>query len=157
MASRLRKTDPTIGGRIGGEGSNVLFGVNLSIPLQINNNYSDMVDVAKAESAQADAGLMRVRRQTISRLNGTRRRFEASEQAWQDWQNTGAGQLEKQRSLLKRLWEAGEIDAYQYLISYNQTFATQASSAQLKASYWRSWFSYLDASNSIPIWLEAIK
>lgn len=157
MAQKMRKTDPTIGGRVGGEGSSVLFGVNLSIPLQINNNYSDRVDVAKAESLQADAGLMRVRRQTISRLNGTRRRLEASEQAWQDWQNSGASQLDKQRSLLKRLWEAGELGASQYLISYNQTFEAEASSAELKASYWRSWFSYLDASNSIPIWLEAIQ
>jgi outer membrane protein TolC len=157
VAQKMRKTDPTIGGRIGGEGSSVLFGVSLAIPLQINNNYSDSVDVARAQSLQADAGLQRVRRQAIARLNGTRRRFEASEQAWLDWQSTGAGQLEQQRALLKRLWEAGELGAAQYLIAYNQTFEAQGASAQLKAAYWRSWFEYLDASHSIPKWLEAIK
>ncbi|PHQ60934.1 MAG: hypothetical protein COC03_00890 [Robiginitomaculum sp.] len=157
VAQKMRKTDPTIGGRIGGEGSNVLFGVSLAIPLQINNNYSDSIDVAKAESLQADAGLQRVRRQTIARLNGTRRRFEASERAWSDWQNTGAGQLGEQRTLLKRLWEAGELGAMQYLIQYNQTFEAQSAETELKAAYWRSWFEYLDASHSIPKWLEAIK
>ena len=157
VAQKMRKTDPTIGGRIGGEGSNVLFGVRLAIPLQINNNYSDTVDVARAQSMQADAGLQRVRRQAIARLNGTRRRFEAAEQAWLDWQSTGAGQLEQQRALLKRLWEAGELGAAQYLIQYNQTFEAQSASTKLKAAYWRSWFEYLDASYSIPKWLEAIK
>jgi outer membrane protein TolC len=157
VAQKMRKTDPTIGGRFGGEGSSVLFGVSIAIPLQINNNYSDSVDVARAQSLQADAGLQRVRRQAIARLNGTRRRFEASEQAWLDWQSTGAGQLEQQRALLKRLWEAGELGAAQYLIQYNQTFEAQSASAQLKAAYWRSWFEYLDASHSIPKWLEAIK
>lgn len=157
MAAKMRKTDPTVGGRIGAEGSNVLFGVSLSIPLQINNNFSDSVDVAKAESQRADAGVLRVKRQTISRLNGTRRRFEASQQAWQDWQKTGAAQLDKQRALLKRLWEAGELGASEYLISYNQTFEAEVSSMELKAAYWRNWFAYLDASNSIPTWLEAIK
>ncbi len=157
LAQKMRKTDPTVGGRIGGEGSNVLFGISLAIPLQINNNYSDRVDVAKAESQQADAGLQRVRRQTISRLNGTRRRFEASQQAWLAWQNTGAAELGKQRDLLIRLWEAGELGATQYLIQYNQTFEAESASTQLKAGYWQSWFAYLDASNSIPQWLEAIK
>ena len=157
VAQKMRKTDPTIGGRIGGEGSSVLFGVSLAIPLQINNNYSDSVDVARAQSLQADAGLQRVRRQAIARLNGTRRRFEAAQQAWLDWQSTGAGQLEQQRALLKRLWEAGELGAAQYLIAYNQTFEAQSASTELKAAYWRSWFEYLDASHSIPKWLEAIK
>ena len=157
VAQKMRKTDPTVGGRIGGEGSNVLFGVSLAIPLQINNNYSDSVDVAKAESMQADASLQRVRRQTIAKLNGTRRRFEASEKAWLDWQSSGAGQLGEQRALLKRLWEAGELGAMQYLIQYNQTFEAQSASTELKAAYWRSWFEYLDASHSIPKWLEAIK
>ncbi len=157
VAQKMRKTDPTIGGRIGGEGSSILFGVSLAIPLQINNNFQDSVDIAKAESLQADAGLRRVRRQTIARLNGSRRRLDAANQAWQDWQNTGANQLGTQRDLLKRLWEAGELGATQYLIQYNQTFEAQSASAQLKATYWRSWFEYLDASNSIPKWLEAIK
>ncbi|HFE38523.1 MAG TPA: TolC family protein [Gammaproteobacteria bacterium] len=157
VAQKMRKTDPTIGGRIGSEGSNILFGVRLAIPLQINNNYSDSVDAAKAESVHAAAGLERVRRQAIARLNGTRRRLEAAEQAWQNWQNTGAEQLEKQRSLLKRLWEAGELGATQYLIQYNQTFEAQKASTDLKSAYWRSWFEYLDASYTIPKWLEAIK
>ncbi|PCI53095.1 MAG: hypothetical protein COB36_13410 [Alphaproteobacteria bacterium] len=157
VAQKMRKTDPTIGGRLGGEGSNVLFGVSLAIPLQVNNNYTDNVDVARAESLQADAELRRVRLQTIAKLNGSHRRLSASAKAWRDWQNTGRAQLDTQRDLLKRLWEAGEIGAAQYLLQYNQTYEAQRASTELKATYWRSWFEYLDASHSIPKWLEAIK
>jgi outer membrane protein, heavy metal efflux system len=157
VAKKMRKTDPTVGGRIGLEGSSALFGVNLAIPLQINNKYYDSVDVAKAESLQAEAGLARIRRQVIARLRGTERRFTAAESAWQDWQSSGALQLDTQRSLLKQLWEAGELNAVNYLIQFDQTFAAESASAELKAALWRSWFERLDASNSIPLWLETIQ
>ncbi|MBL4853011.1 MAG: TolC family protein [Robiginitomaculum sp.] len=157
VAKKMRKTDPTVGGRLGVEGSSVLFGVTLAIPLQINNKYYDSIDVAKAESLEAEAGLARIRRQTIARLRGTERRFEATEQAWSDWQKSGALQLDTQRSLLKRLWEAGELNAVNYLIQFDQTFDAESASAELKAALWRSWFERLDASNSIPQWLETIK
>ncbi len=157
LAEKMRKTDPTIGGRIGAEGSSALFGVRLAIPLQINNDYRYNVDIAKAKSMQADSELNRIRRQTIARINGTRRRLDASKNAWNDWQSSGADQLEQQRTLLKLLWEAGEISAAQYLIQYNQTFEAQSAAAKLRATYWRAWFEYLDASYLIPNWLEAIK
>ncbi len=157
VAKKMRKTDPTVGGRLGMEGSSVLFGVSLAIPLQINNKYTDSIDVAKAESLEAEAGLARVRRQTIARMRGTELRFMAAEQAWQDWQASGALHLETQRSLLKRLWEAGELNAVNYLIGFNQTFDAESASAELKATLWRSWFERLDASNSIPLWLETVR
>ncbi|MCF6220676.1 MAG: TolC family protein [Robiginitomaculum sp.] len=157
VARKMRKTDPTVGGRIGLEGSNALFGVSLAIPLQINNKYYDSIDVAKAESLEAEAGLARIRRQTIARLKGTERRFADAERAWQDWQSSGALQLDTQRSLLKQLWEAGELNAVNYLIQFDQTFDAQSASAELKAAYWRSWFERLDASNLIPQWLETIQ
>ncbi len=157
VAKKMRKTDPTVGGRLGVEGSNVLFGVSLAIPLQINNKYYDNVDVAKAESLEAEAGLARIRRQTIARMRGTERRFTAAERAWRDWQASGALQLDTQRSLLKRLWEAGELNAVNYLIQFDQTFDAESASAELKATLWRSWFERLDASNSIPLWLETIQ
>jgi len=157
VAKKMRKTDPTVGGRIGAEGSSVLFGVNLAIPLQINNKYYDSVDVAKAESLQAEAGLARIRRQVIARIRGTERRFTAAERAWQDWQSSGALQLDTQRSLLKQLWEAGELNAVNYLIQFDQTFAAESASTELKAALWRTWFERLDASNSIPLWLETIQ
>jgi len=157
VAKKMRKTDPTVGGRLGLEGSNVLFGISLAIPLQINNKYMDSIDVAKAESLEAQAGLARIRRQTIARLRGSERRFAQAEQAWADWQGSGALQLDIQRSLLKRLWEAGELNAVNYLIQFDQTFDAETASAQLKAALWRSWFEHLDASNSIPKWLETVQ
>ncbi len=157
VAKKMRKTDPTVGGRLGMEGANMLFGVSLAIPLQINNKYYDNVDVAKAESQEAEAAVARIRRQAIARLRGSERRFADAEQAWADWQASGALQLDTQRSLLKRLWEAGELNAVNYLIQFDQTFAAEAASAELKASLWQSWFEYLDASNSIPKWLETVQ
>ncbi len=162
LADKMRKADPTLGLSLGQEsnglgGNATLFGIRLSIPLQIRNSYSESVTAARAEAVGAEANARKMRQRVEARLNATTERYLAAASAWQDWQNSGAGDLEAQRTLLKTLWEAGELNAVSYLIQLNQTFDAQAAAIDLKGALWRSWFDWLDASNSATSWLEAIQ
>jgi cobalt-zinc-cadmium efflux system outer membrane protein len=162
LADKMRKADPTIGLRFGEEsdgrgGQTTLFGVRLSIPLQIRNNFSQSVDVARAEALGADANTRNTRRLVAAKLQSTTERVAASQKAWEQWQSGGASQLSEQRELLKTLWEAGETDAVSYLLQLNQTFDAQAASIELKSALWTSWFEWLDASNSSQNWLEKLQ
>ncbi|MBL4616138.1 MAG: TolC family protein [Robiginitomaculum sp.] len=162
LADKMRKADPTIGLRIGQEsedlgGQATLFGVQIAIPLQIRNNYSQNVTAARAEAVAAAASAQNTRRQVMARLNATTKRVIASQQAWSQWQDTGATQLDLQRELLKTLWQAGETDAVSYLVQLNQTFDAEAASIELTGALWRNWFEWLDASNNSTLWLEAIR
>jgi len=162
LADKMRKADPTIGLRFGQEGDGLggnssLFGVRVAIPLQIFNNYSESVTAARADAISAEAGAQNVRRQIGARLLATTERYLASEEAWGLWQKAGTAQLDEQRELLNMLWEAGETDAVGYLIQLNQTFDAEAASIELRGALWRSWFDWLDASNSSTSWLEAIQ
>ncbi|MDQ7018632.1 MAG: TolC family protein [Robiginitomaculum sp.] len=162
LADKMRKADPTLGLSLGQEsnglgGNATLFGIRLSIPLQIRNSYSESVTAARAEAVGAEANARKMRQRVEARLNATTERYLAAASAWQDWQNGGAGDLEAQRTLLKTLWEAGELNAVSYLIQLNQTFDAQAAAIDLKGALWRSWFDWLDASNSATSWLEAIQ
>ncbi|PHR62818.1 MAG: hypothetical protein COA47_01805 [Robiginitomaculum sp.] len=162
LANKMRKADPTIGLRIGQEsdgfgGQATLFGVRLSIPLQLRNNYSQSVDAARSEALGAEERTRNTRRLLAAKVHSTTERALASQRAWIQWQKNGASQLSAQRELLKTLWEAGEIDAVSYLIQLNQTFDAEAASFELKGALWASWFEWLDASNSSHIWLEAIQ
>ncbi len=162
LADKMRKADPTLGLSLGQEsnglgGNATLFGIRLSIPLQIRNSYSESVTAARAEAVGAEANARKMRQRVEARLNATTERYLAAASAWQDWQNSGAGDLEAQRTLLKTLWEAGELNAVSYLIQLNQTFDAQAAAIDLKGALWRSWFDWLDASNSTTSWLEAIQ
>ena len=162
LADRMRKADPTIGLRFGQEGdglggNSTLFGVRVAIPLQIFNNYSESVTAARAEAIGAEASARNVHRQIGARLQATTERYLASEKAWRLWQDAGTAQLGEQRELLNTLWEAGETDAVAYLIQLNQTFDAEAAAIELRSALWRSWFDWLDASNSSSYWLEAIQ
>ncbi len=162
LADKMRKADPTLGLSLGQEsnglGSNAtLFGVRLAIPLQIRNNYSQSVTAARADALGAEAEARNMHQRVEARLNATTERFLAASTAWQDWQGSGAADLTAQRDLLKTLWEAGELNAVSYLIQLNQTFDAQAAAVDLKGTLWRSWFDWLDASNSANSWLEAIQ
>ncbi|VAV95093.1 hypothetical protein MNBD_ALPHA06-31 [hydrothermal vent metagenome] len=162
LADKMRKADPTVGLRFGQEsnglgGQETLFGVRVAIPLLIRNNFSQSVTAARAEALGAEAGARNTRRLVTARLNATTERVVASQKAWSQWQDTGATQLGDQRQLLKTLWEAGETDAVSYLVQLNQTFDAEAASIDLKGTLWRSWFEWLDASNTSTSWLEAIQ
>jgi len=162
LADKMRKADPTIGFRFGQEtedlgGQATLFGVQLAIPLQIRNNYSQSVTAARAEAVGAAASAQNTRWQVMARLNSTTERVIASQQAWKQWQDTGATQLGSQRELLKILWQAGETDAVTYLLQLNQTFDAEAASIELNGALWRSWFEWLDASNNSTLWLKDIR
>jgi len=162
LADKMRKADPTLGLSLGQEsnglgGNATLFGIRLSIPLQIRNSYSESVNAARAEAVSAEANARKMRQRVEARLNATTERYLASASAWQDWQDVGAADLDAQRTLLKTLWEAGELNAVSYLIQLNQTFDAQAAAIDLKGALWRSWFDWLDASNSATSWLEAIQ
>jgi cobalt-zinc-cadmium efflux system outer membrane protein len=162
LANKMRKADPTLGLSFGQEsnglgGNATLFGVRLAIPLQIRNNFSEDVTAARADALGAEAETRNTRQRVEARLNATTERFLAASTAWQSWQTSGAADLDAQRDLLKTLWEAGELNAVSYLIQLNQTFDAQAAAIDLKGALWRSWFEWLDASNSANSWLEAIQ
>ncbi|PHS21928.1 MAG: hypothetical protein COA85_12305 [Robiginitomaculum sp.] len=162
LADKMRKADPTLGLSLGQEsnglgGKATLFGIRLSIPLQIRNTYSESVTAARAEAAGAEANARKMHQRVEARLNATTERYLTSASAWQAWQDGGAADLDAQRALLKTLWEAGELNAVSYLIQLNQTFDAQAAAIDLKGALWRSWFEWLDASNSAISWLEAIQ
>ncbi len=162
VADKMRKADPTIGLMFGQEsdglgGNATLFGVRLSIPLHIRNNYSHNVLAAMAEADQAKALAQNVHQTLAARLHATTKRVLDANSAWNNWQKTGGTQLTEQRQLLNSLWDAGEINAVSYLVQLEQTFDAEAASIELKGALWRSWFQWLDASNSAEHWLEAIQ
>lgn len=167
VAKRNRIPDPTIGVKVGEERSaldpfgqresSTLFGVRLSIPLPIRNTFSAEVDVAGADLIAAEQSYRDLRRRVEARLAASLRRYETALSAWQAWTAQGAAPLEEQRALLQRLWNAGEIDAVDYIIQLNQTFATESAGVELRGRLWATWFDWLDASASIGEWMETIQ
>lgn len=167
VAKRNRIPDPTFGFSVGEERSGLdplgrresttLFGLRLSVPLPIRNTFSAEVDAAGANLIAAEQGYNDLRRRVEARLAASLRRYRTAAEAWASWTAEGAAPLDEQRALLRRLWDAGEVGAVEYIIQLNQTFATESAGVDLKGRLWATWFDWLDASASFGEWVENIQ
>lgn len=147
--------NPTISVRGGKEGDVSLIGLNLSIPLQLRNNFQAEIDAANAEYIAVQSEAKNVYRQVRSRLQSARSAYQLSEAAWQAWLQSGARSLNQQIGLLQRLWKAGELNTTDYLVQLKQALDTQTSALEQRSMMWNNWTEWLIASGQIKHWLNA--
>jgi outer membrane protein, heavy metal efflux system len=145
--------NPTFSLRAGKENKDNLLGFNLSIPLQVRNNFQAEVDAANAEMIQAQRESLDAYRKLKSRLEIAIVSYQLSRQAWLAWQESGADTLSEQIKLLERLWKAGELNTTNYLIQLNQALVTKASAIEQRGRMWTEWSEWLIASGKIEHWL----
>jgi len=155
VQSGLGAVNPTIAFRAGKEEQDTLFGLTLTIPLQVRNNFSAEVDSANAEMIRAEREAIDAYRKLKSRLEISIVSYELSREAWIAWQRSGADTLNEQIKLLERLWKAGEMNTTDYLIQLTQTLDTKASAIEQRGRMWTDWSEWLIASGKIEQWLPA--
>ncbi len=166
VARSERKPDPTIGVTVGQEGGgsriddgprHTTVGLKLSLPIPIWNSYKAEVRAAGEDLIQAEQNYYVVENRVIARLEATMNRYQSAANAWNEWSKQGAMPLSEQRDLLKRLLEAQEISAVDYLVQLNQTFEVENTSIELNGRLWNAWFAWQNASNTFDAWLEKIQ
>ena len=147
------RPDPTVGVRIGQEESDLLAGLNISIPLFVRNNFSAQVDGANADRLQIELEAQDLYRRARAQMTTSLERYQLTDRAWDNWKKIGAQSLGSQITVLERLWRAGEISTTDYLVQVNQTLDTRTAAAELRGRLWQSWFDWLAASGKVDAWL----
>jgi len=153
LKRRESRPDPTIGVRGGREDSEGLVGVTFSIPLFVRNDFKAGVTAADAEAASAGSRLQDMARQARARLVSTAERYRLTREAWLAWREAGEFSLQRQTTLLQRLWQAGELSTTDYLVQLAQSLDTQADATELHGDLWRAWVDWLAASGGVESWL----
>jgi len=157
VAKTDRKPDPTVGLRVGEEGSSTLLGLSVSMPIPIRNSYKSEVQAAGSDLLGAQQAYYSVNRQVRARFNASLERYISASEAWRVWELNGAEPLVEQRALLGQLLEAREIGAINYLVQLNQTFTTEIASIELNTRLWKTWFEWQNAGANISAWLETLQ
>lgn len=153
IAQRERRPDPTIGVRGGQEDEDTLVGVTVSIPLFVRNTFRAELDAANADAIRAEQAYYSTVRRAKGQLQAAAQGYRLTRSALSDWERTGQSSLKDRVSLLKRLWETGEISTTDYLVQLQQTLDTQASAVELRGSAWQAWVAWLQASGQTERWL----
>lgn len=156
VAQKERAPDPTIGASYGQEGSADFVGVRLSVPLPVFNSRKAEVEAARADRLSAELAIRDQIRAAEARLTESGGRYVVAARTWNDWRNTGVGALDEQRSVLQRLWRSGDINAVDYLVQLDQTYAAERAGIELFGAAWAAWADWLDASGTLFEWMETL-
>ena len=151
---REKKADPTIGVRVGGDDSEEVVGLTLSIPLHVYNTFQAEVDEARANIKVAESTLENDKYRLKSQLRSAAQTYQLTYQSWQSWRKIASKSLKKQSQLLMRLWRAGELSTSDYLVQLNQIREAELNNVELKGNVWKAWFNWLATSNQFKAWLN---
>lgn len=159
VAERNRVPDPTVslsGGRIryGANGiKDDVFGVSISIPLFVRNNYRAEVVAARAEADASAAEADRVRLELAAEQRKAVDSYAATLNAWRSWNSSRGTEVERRAQLLEKSWREGELSTSDYLLQVKQTLDTALAGTELEARLWRNYADYLVAGNQFEHWV----
>jgi cobalt-zinc-cadmium efflux system outer membrane protein len=152
--------DPVIGLRAGtererGAGSSVI-GLQISIPLQLRNDYRAETDAARAHASAAGSSAEAAYQQSLARLRASAMQYQRAYAAWQRWDALSSTRLEDNIQLLERVWQLREISTAEYLQQLRQLLDGRTAGEALRAQAWLAWLEWLDASGQWQSWLGSL-
>jgi len=154
----LRKAEkawnPTIGLSAGSDGEESLIGINLSIPLNVRNSYSADVDAAQQSLIAKEQRVHQAYRDNRSTLVTSTERYRLLLKTWNNWRQHSRSSVDQQLTLIKQLWQAGDISAADYLLQLKQALETQASGLELRNQLWQVAFDWMSMTAQIDNWLN---
>ncbi len=154
----LRKSekswDPTVSVTAGTEGDESLIGLNLSIPLNFRNDFSAEVDAAYQNLISNEQHAQLAFRDTKASLIITAKRYQNLLKAWNHWRNFSQASVTQQLTLIKELWNSGDISASDYVLQLKQALEAQATGLELRNQLWRVAFQWMTLTASIDGWLN---
>lgn len=161
LAQRERYPDPTVGIQGGEENTDGqragLISVSVSMPLFVRNTYRYEADAAHYDAIEAAMKRNDVVRQARAEIESTAERYQILYETLQQWQGISNKPLNDGMNLIERLWQAGEINATDYLVQLKQRVDSQIAGAGLRGRAWQAWVAWLKASGMIEIWVQIDK
>ncbi len=152
LAELERKPEPTIGiaaGRVEGERA---IGLNLSIPLNIRNDYRAEAQMAAERAAGAEADWLAARRSLQYRLRALQDNLAVLQQHLQRWRERMADRLERSGRLLLSQWQNGDLSTAEYLLALDKRIEARLAGLELEQHYRRTQLAWLADSAALVEW-----
>ena len=130
--------------------------VDFSLPLNIFNSGKPAYQQALADSDAQRALLEKTRNDIRARVEGARDNFRQQQRRWDTWQQLAESRLDDNDTLLKRVWEQGELTTQNYLLALNQSLDTRLSGIALREAMQQAWIEWLQQSAQLDAWLTAL-
>lgn len=120
LAKLAAKSEVTVGVTAGRNGEEKLVGFNLSMPLNIRNNFSDDKKAAMQSAFAAESDYLSRRRSQRFDLIGSAVVVEQYQKQLTRWRGLMARSRDESKQLLNRQWRTGDLSTGDYLRALQQ-------------------------------------
>ncbi len=141
--------DPTINLGVEKEGDDNKLGIGVAIPLQVRNNYSELLSVADKGIAIAEQNYLareRVLTAKQAQFNNALPRLLAR---YQDWRERVKASGSKAAKSLSELWRSGYVSTSEYLQSRRQLASSYLVGLNLETAIYQSWLTWMGDSGQL--------
>ncbi|ABZ75176.1 outer membrane efflux family protein, putative [Shewanella halifaxensis HAW-EB4] len=147
--------DPSISLSAEREGDENKFGVGVSIPLQIRNNYSEAIAVANQGVVIAEQTYLAAERILLQQQKQFSLSLPRLTQRYQDWSELVLTSGSKAASSLSQQWQAGDINTSDYLQSQRQMSSSYLAGLTLESALYENWLNWMGASGQLEGYLNS--
>jgi cobalt-zinc-cadmium efflux system outer membrane protein len=157
VAERERRPDPTIGVHVGridfGPISDNVFGLTLSVPIQVRNSFRAEIVATRADADTAAAEQRLTLVELSARVDRALSTYATMHATWTRWSQSAGTDVTARAPLLERLWRTGELSTADYLIQLKQTSDTALAGTELQGRLWASCVEALAAVGALDAWV----
>jgi len=124
--------------------------------LKFFNTGKPGYEAALADSEERRALLEKTRNDIQARLDGALSDYQQRRERWETWQQLTGDSLARSDTLLKRVWQQGELTTQNYLQALNQRLDTRLAGIALRDAMQQAWVQWLYESAQLNDWLNQL-
>ncbi|MCW8932383.1 MAG: TolC family protein [Gammaproteobacteria bacterium] len=154
IAQLNKKINPTIGLGAGRDGNENTLLFEISVPLNVRNNFSSEYRSALEKVNQTELEMREQQRLLENEIQLALNNYEQLKSRVLSWKKLTGKRLKKSQKLLDRQWRSGDITTSDYLFSMRQRTDTLIANIELTGEMKKSWIEWLLASSQVQSWLS---
>ncbi|MGS0696560.1 TolC family protein [Shewanella sp. 0m-4] len=147
--------DPSISLSAEREGDENKFGVGVSIPLQIRNNYSEAIAVANQGIVIAEQAYLAEERVLLQQQKQFSLSLPRLTERYKDWSDLVLTSGTKAAKSLSQQWQAGDINTSDYLQSQRQMSSSYIAGLTLESALYENWLNWMGVSGQLEGYLNS--
>ncbi|MGS0827644.1 TolC family protein [Shewanella sp. 0m-8] len=147
--------DPSISLSAEREGDENKFGVDVSIPLQIRNNYSEAIAVANQGIVIAEQAYLAEERVLLQQQKQFSLSLPRLTERYKDWSDLVLTSGTKAAKSLSQQWQAGDINTSDYLQSQRQMSSSYIAGLTLESALYENWLNWMGVSGQLEGYLNS--
>ena len=154
IAQLNKKVNPTIGLGAGRDGDENTVMLEISVPLNVRNNYSSEYRSSLEKVNQTKLELKEEQRLLENEIQLTLNNYNQLKSRVLSWQKLTGNRLKESQKLLDRQWRSGDITTSEYLFSLRQRTDTLIANIELTGEMQKAWVEWLSSTSQVQSWLN---